>query len=90
MLRFLRRRRRDARHLRPVLYWAEPCEPRRLLTAIVSDQTIAGNIAGAGQVDSYTFTAVAGQSIYAAVAETTAGSPLTVNIELRAPNNSRA
>src|SRR3954468_14224986 len=87
MLGFLRRRRRDRRHPRSVPYWAEPCEPRRLLTAIVSDQTIAGTIASAGQVDAYTFTAAVGQTVYAAVAETVSGSPLTVTIELRAPNN---
>jgi hypothetical protein len=83
----LRRRRSNTRNPHPPLYLAEPCEPRRLLAAIASDQTLPGSIASVGQVDAYTFSATAGQTIYAAVAETVAGSPLTVSVELRAPNN---
>ena len=51
------------------IFTAERCEPRRLLSAIASDQTVTGTIATPTQVDSYTFTAAAGQSIYAAAAE---------------------
>jgi len=41
-----RRRRRSAvRHPRPVLYLAKPCEPRRLLAAIASDQTLTVSLA---------------------------------------------
>ncbi len=42
---------------------AESLEQRVLLTAIVSGQTIIGNIAQAGRVDSYTFSASAGTSL---------------------------
>jgi hypothetical protein len=87
MLRFFSRRRRNPTRAGSTLYVAERFEPRILLAAIASDQTVTGTIATAGQVNAYTFSASAGQSVYAAVAETVAASPLTVAIELRAPNN---
>jgi hypothetical protein len=56
--------------------------------AIASGQTLTGNIAVAGQVDTYTIAGVAGGSIEAVVAETVAGSALTPKIQLIAPNGS--
>lgn len=48
----------------------EGLEPRRLLAAINSGQTIAGTLASIGQADDYTFAAAAGDRIFAALART--------------------
>jgi len=83
MLRFFWRRAVPARQS---LFITELCEERRLLSAIGSDQTVTGTISTPNQVDSYTFSAAAGGSVYAAAADTVAGSPLTVVLALRAPD----
>lgn len=71
---------------RRVACLAERCEPRYLLSAIGSDQTVTGTIASATQVDSYTFDASAGQSVWAAAGDTAAGSVLRINLALQAPD----
>ena len=65
----------------------ENFEPRRLLAAIASGQTVTGSI-GLAEIDSYTFTAAAGDSIRAAVADT-GNTNFTPQIELYAPNGTR-
>ena len=57
-------------HRRPARAAVETLEPRRLLTAIASDQTIFGSIGVVGETDDYTVQANAGESIIAAVGET--------------------
>jgi hypothetical protein len=64
----------------------ESLEVRRLLsTAIASGQTITASISAKAEVDTYTIHGVAGGTLMATVGETTSGSPLTPEIELRAP-----
>ena len=84
-----RHSRRGARARRSVRSRAsgriELLEPRRLLAAIFSDQTQNGSIGVAGEADDFTFTASAGDSIVAFVAETTAGAAYDPRVELLAP-----
>jgi hypothetical protein len=63
----------------------EALESRRLLAAILSDQTVTGSIGIVGEVDEYTFAANAGESVIATLAEQvpTGYDPA---LELRAPD----
>jgi hypothetical protein len=52
---------------------------------IASGETLTGTIGAAGEVDDYTFTANAGESVVAGVMETVAGSSLSPRIQLISP-----
>ena len=68
--------------------FCESLEKRLCLTAIASGQTINASIGAPTELDTYTFSANAGDSIRAAVAEATDTAFLPV-IELFAPNGTR-
>lgn len=81
-----RSRRRDS--ARAVV---ERIEARVLLTGtpIVSGQTIAGNIAHAGQIDTYTFSAAAGSSFDVSFGDATAASGVHPYLQVLAPGGTR-
>ncbi len=82
---------RSIRTRRPIsravssFYRSERLEDRCLLAAISSGQTLAGAISVASEVDDYTFTAAVGETAVVAAAETTAGSALSLRVQLIAP-----
>ena len=66
----------------------EVLEPRRLLTAIASGQTLAGTIAVTGEQDDFTFSVAAGERIVVALARTSAAG-FVPQLDLFAPDNTR-
>src|SRR5437763_544987 len=70
-------------------YAVELLESRRLLAAIVSGQTLSGDISATIERDSYTFNVNSGDSIRAAVAETVGDSAFSPSIELFDPDDIR-
>ena len=66
---------------------AEPLEPRRLLTAISSGQSITSTISPAAEVETYTFSGTAGGSAIVTVAETGANTGFTPLLKLYTPAN---
>ena len=69
-----------------VTHAAEPLEPRRLLAAIASDQTIADSISALGEADEYTFDAAAGDSIVVALGEVGGDNGTFPRLELFGPD----
>ncbi|GIW76740.1 MAG: hypothetical protein KatS3mg104_1803 [Phycisphaerae bacterium] len=66
----------------------ESLEPRRLLAAIASGQTINATLTSGGQADEYTFVASAGDSIVATMAETADTFAFNPRIRLYGPTGS--
>ena len=65
----------------------ERLETRRLCSvAIASGQTIAGQVATAGQTDAYAFTAVAGESVQVSVGDATAASAYAAVLTVYGPD----
>ena len=64
----------------------ESLEPRRLLAAIASDQTLSGSIAVVGEADEFTFNAAAGDSIVVALTDTDSTSATAPRLEIFAPD----
>lgn len=60
----------DAMHRRRPPVLCEPLDPRRLLAAITSGQTVTASLLAPGQLDSYELLVAAGQPIVVAVGET--------------------
>lgn len=76
---------KDRRLLRAVC-GIESLEARRLLAAVVNDQTVTSTIGSASEVDSYTFTGAVGDTIFAVISETTAGSAFDPQLKLLNPS----
>ena len=66
---------------------AEALEPRRLLAAISSGQTLTGTINPAGQTDTYTFTANAGDAVSVTLGDA-ANTSFDPHLQLFGPNGS--
>jgi uncharacterized delta-60 repeat protein len=67
----------------------EALEGRLLLTAVVSGQTIAGNIATGGQQDTYTFSATAGQTFEMSLGAASASSTFRPELTILNPSSTQ-
>ncbi|MEL7238541.1 MAG: PPC domain-containing protein, partial [Planctomycetota bacterium] len=65
---------------------AEALEPRRLLTAIASNESIESSIAVVGEVDEYTFNVAAGREFTIALGDLSGSNSIDASLEILDPS----